>query len=101
VLGLPPVQGSPERLLMQREPEAAGVVGLPHPLKPASHAFGVAVLAPRADLGAAGERVPGGSCPLDGRANAHALGPFAVANSLAKSLDVGKTILGLDGPAQQ
>jgi len=41
--------------------EAVAIVGSAHGLEPAGHALGVAVLAARADLGAAGQRTQHGS----------------------------------------
>ncbi len=55
---LGPVQRPLEQVLVRRHREAVGVPLLPHAAQPPRHALGPAVRAPRADLGAAGGRVP-------------------------------------------
>ena len=55
-----------QRISVQSQLETVDVIGLTHCLQAPRHAFGVAVLAPRADLGAARQRVPGALRPLDG-----------------------------------
>ena len=49
------------------------VVGLAHCFKPQGHPLGVAMLAPRTDLGAARQRVPRGFGPLNCRIRSHDL----------------------------
>src|SRR5579859_1396456 len=56
---------------MEGELESVGVIGLAHCLEPERHALGVAVLAAGADLGAAGQWIPGCLCPLDSRVLRH------------------------------
>ena len=46
--------------------KAGRVAGLAHRLQPVGHPLGIAVLAAGADLGAAGDRVPGHVGPLNG-----------------------------------
>ena len=56
-----------------RKPVA--VIRLSHGLEPPGHAFGIAVPAPGAYLRAAGDRVPGVLCPLNGALRCHSLIP--------------------------
>ena len=51
---------------MDGELESVLVIWLPHGFEAAGHSFGVAVLAPGADLGAPGDGIPGGFGPFYG-----------------------------------
>ena len=70
-LRLLPLERQLQHLRLQRELEAVPVVRLPHRLQPLRHALGVAVLAARADLVAARDRVPRRLGPLDAGAVRH------------------------------
>ena len=52
-------------MLLEREVESVLVVFLPHSLESKRHTLSVAELTTRADLGAAGERIPSGLGPLN------------------------------------
>ena len=60
-----PGEGRFQYMLMEGQLETIGVIGLAHGLQAPRHAFGVAVLAPRADFGATRQGIPGGFGPLD------------------------------------
>lgn len=66
-----PVHGEVDQIVVERNSETSRIPGLPHRLKPTRKSFGVAVLAPTADLRAAGDRVPGCVRPFDECAISH------------------------------
>ena len=70
-LRLFPGHGQFEGVLVQGQLEGIPVVGGAHGLQPFRHAFGIAVLAAGADLGASGEWVPSGFGPLYGGLGGH------------------------------
>ena len=49
---------------MQRDLESLSVIGLSHGLETFGHPFGVAIGAAGADLGTAGDRIPGALRPF-------------------------------------
>jgi len=60
-----------EGLSLNGELETVLVVGLAHGFEARCHALGIAVLASRADLCAAGDGIPGGLGPFDGGFSGH------------------------------
>lgn len=72
-LRLFPGQRQLESVFMQCQLERILVVPRAHRLQALRHAFGVAVLAAGADLGAAGQGVPSGLGPLYGGLGGHGL----------------------------
>src|SRR5256885_14351004 len=75
-LRLLPPKWKLKHVWLQREFEAIPIVRLAHRLETFGHAFGIAMLAARANLGATGDRVPGRFCPLDAGALCHHCTPF-------------------------
>jgi hypothetical protein len=67
---------------MEGDFEAVGVAGVAHRLEALGQAFGVAVVAARADPVTAGDRVPGCLCPFDVGPIPHGLAPPTVSNAL-------------------
>jgi len=70
-----PAQRNFQGLRMQGQLEPVGVVGLAHGMQTLRHTLGIAMLAARADLGAARQGIPGGFGPLDARFGSHRLSP--------------------------
>ncbi len=66
-----PGQRQRQSVLVYRQVEPGRIVRLPHGLEAFGHAFSIAVLAPGADLGAAGDGIPGRFRPFYGRTYTH------------------------------
>jgi len=80
-LGLLPFQRQFQRVLVQGEVKAVGIIRLAHGFEAQRHPLGVAMLARRTNLGATGKRVPRGFRPLNGRIIAHANDQFMRSHS--------------------
>ena len=62
---LGPFKGQFNQFVVQGNLESVAIAGVTHGFEPPGHSLGVTVLAPRADLATAGDRVPGSLGPFN------------------------------------
>ena len=71
ISGLPPSERNSQNVGMESDIEAVSVSPEPDPAEAFRKAFSIAVPAPLADFGAAGDRIPGRLGPFDGGKSGH------------------------------